>query len=276
MPNTGPTVVRRQLGRRLRVLRNQAKKTERDVEIAKVASRTKLWRIETGKAAVSIGDARALCWFYGADAKTTEVMTNMALGTQEQNWWESNEFAVPGWLGLFVGLESLATEIRLYESELVHGLFQTSDYARIVHEVCQPADIDPTIIDRTVHARLRRQETLFSRTRPPQITAIFNESVLARKVGGEAAMAKQVVRIRELAARSHVEVRILPWSAGAHAAMIGSFSIFDFGEVDDPPTAYVECQTGARYIDKVSEVVEHRRIFDLALEQTIPLEEYLS
>ena len=55
MPTPGSTVVRRQLGVRLRRLRNAAGKTERDVEEASLASRTKLWKIETGKALVAAG-----------------------------------------------------------------------------------------------------------------------------------------------------------------------------------------------------------------------------
>jgi transcriptional regulator with XRE-family HTH domain len=54
-------MVRRELGRRLRQLRHAAGKTEADVEQANLASRVKLWRIETGKVRVKVGDVRGLC-----------------------------------------------------------------------------------------------------------------------------------------------------------------------------------------------------------------------
>lgn len=67
MPISGSTMVRRQLGRRLRQLRDVARKTEADVEEANLASRVKLWHIETGRVAVKTGDVRGLCWLYRAD-----------------------------------------------------------------------------------------------------------------------------------------------------------------------------------------------------------------
>lgn len=157
MPNSGSTVVRRQLGRRLRALRNQAHKSEQDVVTAKILSRTKLWRIEAGKTPVKIGDVRALCWFYEASLATTDALAYMALGTTEQNWWETNDSAIPGWFSLYVGLESTASEIRIYEPELVHGLFQTPTYARTVYEVFHPeADHQSSIALRSSGRAARR------------------------------------------------------------------------------------------------------------------------
>jgi transcriptional regulator with XRE-family HTH domain len=87
MPISGSTVVRRQLGRRLRSLREAVGKTDRDIEEASLASRAKLWRIESGKVPVKIADVRALCWLYGADQPTTDALANLAVGTTVQGWW---------------------------------------------------------------------------------------------------------------------------------------------------------------------------------------------
>lgn len=224
---------------------------------------------------VRIGDVRALCWFYNVDAETIDALANMALGTLEQNWRETSNFAVPEWPGLYVGLESTAAEIRLYEPELIHGVFQTADYARAVHEAVRPEASFGRHRSRDRVPVTPSADPVF-RVPPPQTIAVFSEGVFVRKVGGASAMARQMVRIRELAARKHVEARILPWFADAHAAMTGSFAIFDFEDNDDPSVAYVGFQTGARYLEKPAKVVEHRRIFDLVLERTIPIEEYLS
>src|SRR5262249_56334189 len=86
MPIAGSTVVRRQLGRRLRRLREAAGKTERDVEEANLASRAKLWRIESGKVPTKVADVRALCWLYGADQRTTDALAELAVGTTTHAW----------------------------------------------------------------------------------------------------------------------------------------------------------------------------------------------
>src|SRR5690349_10089303 len=101
MPVTGSTVIRRQLGRRLRRLRDAAGKTERDVEQAGIASRAKLWRIENGKTPIKMADVRALCWLYGADQPTTDALANLALATDTQGWWEDIA-ELPDWFGLYV------------------------------------------------------------------------------------------------------------------------------------------------------------------------------
>jgi transcriptional regulator with XRE-family HTH domain len=273
MPVSGPTVVRRQLGRRLRRLRDAAGKTERDVEEASLASRAKLWRIETGKTPVKVADVRALCWLYGADAATTDALAGLAIGTAEQGWWEDYGDAVSDWFGLYVGLEAAATEIRLYDPELVHGLLQTPDYIRSVFRPVDPS-MDVEAIEHQVKLRTARHQILTGRADPPRLIAIFGAGVLSRLVGGRQVMTEQVRQLRELNRLDHIDIRVVPWEAGAHAAMhIGAFTILDFDDPDDPSVVYLETHTGARYLEKPDELAEYRRIFDLVYEKTVPIEE---
>src|SRR5213082_3300795 len=176
MPISGSTVIRRQLGRRLRKLRDAAGKTERDVEEAGLASRTKLWRIEAGKVGVRIADVRTLCWLYGADQATTDALAALATGTATQGWWEDYGDVLPDWFGLYIGLEAAASEIRIYEPELVHGLLQTPAYLRAVYEAVYEASgnpVDEVAVQRQIKLRHERQQTLTSRTPPLWLTAVL-------------------------------------------------------------------------------------------------------
>ena len=172
MPTPGSTVVRRQLGVRLRRLRNAAGKTERDVEEASLASRTKLWKIETGKAPVKVADVRALCWLYGADNATTDALAKLALGTNGQGWWEDYSDVYPFGFGLYVGLESTAAEIRTYNPELVHGLLQTPEYMRALYWAYNPHGTDGDA-DRMVKMRRERQHNVTGRTPALRLTAVL-------------------------------------------------------------------------------------------------------
>ena len=88
-------------------------------------------------------------------------------------------------------------------------------------------------------------------------------------------MAKQEGHLRELAALEHIDVRVIPWDAGAHAAVhLGPFTFFDFPDTDDPAVVYLETHTGARYLERPEEVAEYRRIYDLIYEKSTPIEEY--
>jgi transcriptional regulator with XRE-family HTH domain len=274
MPLPGSTVVRRQLGRRLRRLREVAGKTDADVEEANLASRAKLWRVETGKVAVKVADVRGLCWLYGADAKTTDALAALAVGTRDQGWWEDYGEALPSWFSLYIGLEATADEIRIYDPELVHGLLQTPDYVRALRHAMHPDD-DGEYAQSQIKLQDERQQALFTRTPPLRLIAVLGAGVLARPVGGPEVMAEQVARLHELSRHDNIDIRVLPWEAGAHPAMhTGAFAILDFHHADDPAVVYLETHTGARYLEKPDELAEYRRIFDQVYRQTTPIESY--
>jgi transcriptional regulator with XRE-family HTH domain len=273
MPISGSTVVRRQLGRRLRRLRDAAGKTERDIEEANLASRAKLWRIESGKTPIKVADVRALCWLYGADQPTTDALARLATGTTAQGWWEDYGDFLPGWFSLYLGLEAAATEIRIYDPELMHGLLQTPEYIRALCEASNPQG-DEEGIRRQIKLRQGRQQALRNRVPPLSLVAVLGAGVLARPVGSSQVMAEQIERLYELNRLAHVDIRVLPWEVGAHAAMVGALTILDFDDPDDPAVVYVETHTGGRYLEKPDELSEYRRIFDLVYERTVPIEEY--
>jgi transcriptional regulator with XRE-family HTH domain len=273
MPLQGPTVVRRQLGRRLRRLREVAGKTERDLEEANLLSRAKLWRIETGRTPVKVPDVRALCWIYGADEATTEALSALAVGTNGQGWQEDYGDVLPGWFSLYLGLEAAAAQLYTYGAELVHGLLQTPAYVRALREASTP-DSDEGAIQRQIKLRQERQQVVTNRVPPLRVTAVLGAGVLARPVGGADVMGEQTQRLRELSGLDHIDIRVLPWEVGAHAAMVSPFTILDFDDPDDPAVVYLESQTGARYLEKPEELAEYRRIFDLVQARCVPIEEF--
>lgn len=246
------------------------------MEEANLASRAKLWRIETGKVAVKVADVRGLCWLYGADAKTTDALATLAVGTRDQGWWEDYGEVVPTWFSLYIGLEAVADEIRVYDPELVHGLLQTPDYVRALHRAMHPDDSDDCAQNQ-VKLQAERQQALLTRTPSLRLIAVLGAGVLARPVGGPDVMAEQTARLLDLSRRDNIDLRVLPWDAGAHPAMhTGAFTILDFHHADDPAVVYLETHTGARYLEKPDELTEYRRIFDLIYRKTTPIENYRS
>src|SRR6476620_8332903 len=129
MPVTGQRVVRRALGRRLTRLRLASGKSRREVADAKLGmSEPTLHRIENGKVPVTAANVRALCWLYGADEATTDALAALAVGTSQEEWWDSSPI-LPEWFKLYVGLEASASKICFYDPELVPGELQTEKYA---------------------------------------------------------------------------------------------------------------------------------------------------
>ncbi len=272
MPVTGQRVVRRALGRRLTRLRVASGKTRREVAEAKLGiSEPTLHRIETGKVPVTVANVRALCWLYGADESVTDALAELALGTSQEEWWDANP-VIPDWFKLYVGLEASASRIRSYDGEVVPGELQTEQYARAVFGA--EHSVDDETVDRHVKLRLQRQRALFARTPAVGIVTVLGEGALTRPIGGEAVLKSQVEHLRQVARKDHVEIKVLPWSVGAHAAMAGAFRILDFDDPEDPDVVYLESHVGALYLEEPAEVDEYRRIFELVRKEAVPVEEY--
>jgi Domain of unknown function (DUF5753)/Helix-turn-helix domain len=264
---TGSVVIRRSIGRRLKALRLAAGKTLNDVTT--VASLAKLKRMEAGQVVQRMSDVRTLCFMYGADEATTEQLVELSLITSQAGWWEDFTDALPSWFALYVELEAAATRVYAYDPELIYGLLQTPAYHRAVFEA-QP-DLTPESAERQMALRLGRQRAAFERTPPLQVTAIFGEGAVTRQVGG--ALVADEQRARLLSARA--DVRVLPASVGAHAAMKGAFTLLEYDDPDDPAIVYLETHAGGRYIEQPELVQTYRHIFELITEQAVPMEEYL-
>jgi transcriptional regulator with XRE-family HTH domain len=274
MAGPGSVVVRRQLGKRLGAMRKAAGKSLDEVHEAGLGSPPKVSRIENGKSSVRLADARELARFYGADEGTVQAIGQLALGTQQEGWWEAyGQLVVPEWFGLYIGLEYAASSIGAYEVELLHGLVQTEEYARALFEdssvLFEPADID-----RRVKFRMERQQSVFNRADTPRVEVVVGPGALLRQVGGRSVMRKQVAHLHDLENQGRASIRILPWDAGA-APIRQPFALLDFeDDEEDPAVAYVEVPGGARYLETEQELDYYRNAWSALLERSVPLKEY--
>src|SRR4051794_9263994 len=180
-PQDQPTLVRRQLGRRLRRLREETGHTMEDVIFAQVASRTKLWRIEAGRGAVKVGDVLALTRLYEAAPNEVEELLVLAEATRATGYTEDFRGAVSQSLGLYSELEASASKISDYSSELLHGLLQTADYTRAVMEADR--SVSPEVVNQRVAFRQERQRRFFQSTAAERLDTIITAGVMNLLVG---------------------------------------------------------------------------------------------
>ena len=184
---TSPTVRQRELGKRLRELRNQHNMTVEEVAENLLCSATKISRLETGARRPNPRDVRDLCRLYDLDESTTAELMGLARGAREHSWWTEYED-----LGLdpYIGLEQDATAITCFSVYYMPGLLQTADYARAVIKAIAPK-MAPEITQQRVEARMRRQQ-LLEEDDPPLYHVLLDESALHRRVVGSAVMAAQL------------------------------------------------------------------------------------
>lgn len=278
-PVAGPTVVRRQLGRQLKALRELA-----GFSVAQVVahrslgiSRAKLFKLEAGKHPVKPQDVAVLCGHYRAAAEETEALTSLALATTGESWWHVyGEDAVLDGFPLYLEIEPITHELFTYESELIPGLLQTPKYARAVYQARNPGDASSEI-ERRVALRVQRQAIL-TRVEPtpaPTLHVVLNEAAVLREVGGPDVMRDQIERLRDAAHRPNININILPLKVGAHAAMESAFVILDFPDPqEDPSVVYLDTPSSAAYLQKPDDLDRYRTIFGHVLKQAVPILEY--
>jgi len=265
--DAGSTVPRRQLGRYLRQLREEARVTVKAAADALEWSTPKIWRIESGIVSMRALDVEAMCRAYGAAPDITQALMGLAKETKAKGWWHSYGDAIPHWFELYVGLESAASRLRIYEPELIPGILQTPEYATRVFRVAQP-EMPPVEVERGVAVRIGRQALLRrSLPPPPQLEVVLNEVVLRRSIG--CGMAEQLHHLCAVGDLPNVSIRVLPIDAGLHrAAMVGGpFIILDFpasgeGRQPEPSTVYSDGLTGALYLDKPAEVAAFNSVWE--------------
>jgi transcriptional regulator with XRE-family HTH domain len=257
MASTNPTVRQRELGKRLRDLRNERDLTVEDVAERLLCTTTKISRLETGVRRPSLRDIRDLCALYGVDGSTSAELIRLARETHESSWWIKYEDLN---LNPYIGLEQTAAAITSYTMYYIPALLQTADYARaIIKGIARR--MDQKIFEQRVEARLRRQQLLEPDNRP-RYHALMDEAVLHRRVGGPALMADQLTKVLEAEHSGKVAVRIIPFDIGAHAAQDSNFILFEFDEVNLSPVVFVEGLTGNRYLERPTDVGRYREALE--------------
>ena len=254
-----PTMRRRRLAAELRRLREAAGLTQEEVAGRLEWDPSKLSRIENRQVGIIARDLRKLLDLYGvADEPLREGYFAMAREGKQRAWWQSFGDVIPSEYGTLIGLETEAVTISSYEQELIPGLLQTADYARSVIRAFRPDDTADQIA-RRVEVRMARQE-VFTRDDPPRLWAVISEAVVRRAVGGQAVMAAQLRALASERDRPVVTVQVLPFSAGEHPAMAGSFVILDFPD-PEPSAVYLENASSALYLERLTDVQRYAGMF---------------
>ncbi len=265
------STARRQLGRRLRELREGAGLSPEAAAKAVGVSRQTIWRIEDARVATKKATVEILCHRYNAAPAIAEALAALAVATTERDWWEEPfGAAVPKWFRQCVELEAEACRVSAWGCSLIPGILQTGDYARAVIEAA--VQTAGGSVDRQVQLRLARGERLLSRAPQVQVTVVLGEGALRCQVGGPGVMAEQADHLRRLSAEGLAEIRVLPFAVGAHPAMVGPFMIL--GVDGDPDVVYLETEIDGRCVERKEQIDYYRQIFDTIHKHSVPIGEH--
>ncbi|MFJ9029059.1 helix-turn-helix domain-containing protein [Streptomyces sp. NPDC102274] len=269
--NVNPTVRRRRLGQELRRLRELKGMTAEEVAERLLVSQSKISRLENGRRSISQRDVRDLCGVYEVeDQRIVDSLMQMAKDSRQQGWWHA--FGdIP--YSVYIGLETDAASLRVYEPQVVPGLLQTRPYAEALINGALPES--PVLdVEKRVGVRLRRQDRINTPDDPLRLWAVVDEAALRRRVGDRQLMREQLEHLVEQSQLPHVTVQVLPFEMGAHPGITGHYAILEFPDASDSSVVYIEGVTSDLYLEKANDVqrysvmYEHLRAQALNADQT--------
>jgi hypothetical protein len=107
--------------------------------------------------------------------------------------------------------------------------------------------------ERQLALRMRRQEILH-RADPPHLWAVIDEAALRRPVGSAEVMRAQIEHLLEMSRLRHVNIQVLPFRAGGHAAGGGPVILLRFAGDQLPDVVFLEQLASAIYPSSPTEL----------------------
>jgi transcriptional regulator with XRE-family HTH domain len=258
---SSPTSRRRRLGLELRRLREAAGLTGDAIAKQLGWSVSKVSRIEKARATVPWSDVSDMIDLYGVNGETRTALIQLCKDSKQQAWWQPYSDVLASFKNLanYIDLESAASSLRIYTPLTIPGLLQTEEYARAIVSATWPLELTDLEVQRRVELRMQRQK-IIGLDPPLRLWAILDEASLHREVGGTDVMRAQLAHLGRIAHRPEITMQVIPFDAGGHVAMAGSFSIFSFN--DDPDVVSVDAVTGTLYLDRKADISAAALRFD--------------
>ncbi|MEV6429642.1 helix-turn-helix transcriptional regulator [Nocardia sp. NPDC051463] len=250
--------------RRLSVLlfdmREQSGLSKEDVSGKTGINITTLYRIETAQARPQRRTLMAMLDLYGVTEQQREDALELLSDALKPGMSRPYEASLTDVYAAYINFESEALSARHYQTSFIPGLLQTEQYAIAVIDTSMPK-LEASALERRARARLDRAAVL-TKTDPLELWVVLDEAAIRRMVGGPEVMNGQLMRLLEEIKKKNVILQILPFGAGAHPGMAGSFTLLDFPNPADPELVYVEGIAGDELIEGHTEIRRFGVIFD--------------
>ena len=267
----GPVVLRIRLGATLRRLRESRGITAQRAAQHIRGSDSKISRIELGRHAAREIDVSDLLALYGVtDPDEREALLALASQALAPPWWRPYTDLLPPWFQAYLGVEEAAESVRTYDTHFVPGLLQTSEYAA---GLLASAGFAADQAARLLEVRASRVDHFLAGGW--RLTAVIDEAVLHRPVGGPSAFAAQLKHLRDAAGWPGVTIRIRPLAAGPPLSPAG-FTLLHFADGLLHDAVYSEQLTTASYLDRPADVARYEAAMDLLERSSVRAEQAAS
>lgn len=195
------------IGAALRELREASGKEAKAVSRGALMSPSKLSKIETGKAPVSVADVERILTTIGVseEAKAKYMAAARAQATEATAWRLYRRLGLHRKQQQIRALEESMSALKLFQPSLVPGLLQTPEYVRAV---LSRKALEDDALARAIAARLDRQQVLYDSSKT--LRFVMTESVIRWRLLPTAMMAGQLDRLISISRLPNVDIRIVP------------------------------------------------------------------
>ncbi|MEU4202041.1 helix-turn-helix transcriptional regulator [Streptomyces sp. NPDC026294] len=171
----------------------------------------------------------------------------------ERAWAEIRNGSLLEGFPEYLGQESRAAEIRLFEVGVVPGLLQTPEYARALEDGnVRRGTLSPEQACERVESLAERQASLVRRV-VPVVIVVLDESCIRRPIGGPAVMDAQLARLVEFADEPTTTLQVAPYAIGERRPFNRSVNLLTLP--DRSVISYVESETHGRLDRELTSVL---------------------
>jgi transcriptional regulator with XRE-family HTH domain len=257
---TNPSSAARQaqeaLGVRLRELRKDAGLTGRALAAATGQHYTRVSKIEHGVQPPTDRDIRDWCRACGADDQAADLIATLrAIESAYLEFRRQGRAGMKRVLGAHtVALYEQTTLFRIYEHNVIPGLFQTADYSAAMLSFWIDFLETPNDLDEAVAARIERQRVIYQRGK--RFAVVLEEQALRTWFGDAVTQAGQLDRLLAVMSLHNVSLGIVPLMTERAGVPSAGFWMFDNTLVAlETPTASIE-------VTRPNEVELYGRLFE--------------
>jgi hypothetical protein len=218
---------------------------------------TRVSKIEHGVQSPSDRDIRDWCRACGAADQIPDLLASMrAVESAYLEFRRQGRAGMKRVLGAHtVSLYEQTTVFRVYEHNVIPGLFQTADYAAAMLSFWIGFLQTPNDLDDAVATRIERQRVIYQRGK--RFAVVLEEQALRTWFGDAQTQAGQLDRLLAVMSLPNVSVGIIPLMTERAAVASTGFWIFDNILVAlETPTASIEV-TRPLEIDLYGRMFEH-------------------
>lgn len=231
---------REALGVRLREIRKEAGLTGRALAVGIGCHYTKISRIENGNQAPSEENIKAWCRVCRAEAQIPDLIaTARTIESMYMEWQRQTRAGMKRLMLSSVPLYERTKLFRIYEHNIIPGLFQTAKYSAAMLSYFIDFLATPNDLDAAVEAAMEQQRIVYSGNR--RFAVVLDEHAIRARVGNLDTMSGQLDRILGMMSLPRVSLGIIPETAPRTVFASVGFWIYDDVMVGvETPTAFLE------------------------------------